>query len=70
MIPVERCHDNVIALLIILPVLAVHLAFQKMSVHHRFHLLQKEHQKYHKCAEGPSIAKGEVTSFTAADQKS
>jgi hypothetical protein len=31
MIPVKRCHDNVIALLIILPALVVHLAFQKIQ---------------------------------------
>ena len=64
---VKRCNDNVIALLIILPALAVRFAFQKIQFIIVSTLLQKELQKYQECIEGPSIAKGEVTPFTAAD---
>ncbi len=64
---VKRCNDNVIALLIILPALAVCFAFQKIQFFIVSTPLRKEHQKYQKCTEGPSIPKGKVTSFTAAD---
>jgi len=61
---VKRCNDNVIALLIILPALAVRFAFQKIQFIIVSTLLQKERQK---STEGPSIPKGDVISFTAAD---
>jgi hypothetical protein len=64
---VKRCNDNVIALLIILPALAVRFSFQKITFTIGSTPLQKERQKYQKCTEGPSIPKGEVPSFTAAD---
>lgn len=64
---VKRCNDNVIALLIILPALAVRFAVQKIQFFIVSPPLQKEHRRYQKCTEGPSIAKGEVTPFTAAD---
>ena len=64
---VKRCNDNVIALLIILLALAVRFAFQKITFTIGSTPLQKEHQKYQECTEGPSIPKGEVISFTAAD---
>ena len=64
---VKRCNDNVIALSIFLVALAVRFAFQKTTFTIGSTPLQKEHQKYQECIEGPSIAKGEVTPFTAAD---
>lgn len=63
---VKRCNDNALALLIILPaLLAVRFAFQKIQFVIVATTLQQEHQK---CLEGPSIPKGDMTSFTAADQ--
>lgn len=56
---VKRCNDNVIALLIILPALAVRFAFQKIHFGIVSTPLQKEHRKYQECIEGPSIPKGE-----------
>ena len=56
---VKRCNDNVIALSIILVALAVRFAFQKTTFTIDSTPLQKEHQKYQECIEGPSIPKGE-----------
>jgi hypothetical protein len=67
---VKRCNDNVLALLIILPALAVRFAFQKIPFIIGSTPMQKKQQKFQECTEGPSIPKGEVTSFTAADNKS
>ena len=67
MILAKRCNDNVIALLIVLVALAVRFTFQKIQFVIISTPLQKEHQEYQKCTEGPSISKGEVTSFTATD---
>ena len=64
---VKRCNDNVIALLIILLALYILFTFQKITFIIGSTPLQKEQQKYQECAEGPSISKGEVISFTTAD---
>jgi hypothetical protein len=69
MILVKRCDDNVIALLIILPALAAPFVFQKIKFVIRSTPVQKAHQKHPEFTEGPSIPKGEGTSFTAADKK-
>ncbi len=67
MILVKRCHDNVIALSIILVALDIRLALQKLMLVINTTSVQQAQQKHQESTEGPSIPKGEVTSFTAAD---
>jgi hypothetical protein len=66
---VKRCSDNVIALLIVLLSLYIRFSLQKIIFIVGPTPRQKEQQKYGKYAQGPSIPKGEMTSFTAADNK-
>jgi hypothetical protein len=61
MILVKRCHDNVVALLIILSALDISLALQKITLVISFISVKQAHKKRPKLTEGPSIPKGKVT---------